>query len=183
MTLRIARPVSIQGEDDVIASLPGLVLDARPLASGSAEQLGLPTGGVSIGTSLGPGTGGGVGDGVGTGLGGGRGPGVGEGSGGGIGGGPYRGGGSVTPPRVILEVKPIYTNRAMLDRIEGSVLLELIVRANGVPTNIRVTRSLDPDGLDAEAVRAASQWRFQPGRLNGVPVDVVATIQIDFHIR
>jgi protein TonB len=140
-------------------------------------------GGISIGTSLGPGTGGGVGEGIGTGIGSGRGPGLGEGSGGGIGGGSYRAGGSVTPPRVIVEVKPTYTNRAMLDRIEGSVLLEVIVRASGIPTNIRVIRSLDPDGLDGEAVRAASQWRFEPGRLNGHPVDVVASIQIDFHIR
>jgi TonB family protein len=67
--------------------------------------------------------------------------------------------------------------------IEGRVMLELIVRANGSPTNIRVTRSLDPDGLDGEAVRAASQWRFAPGRLNGNRVDVAASIQIDFHVR
>jgi TonB family protein len=183
ITVRIARPVSVRGRDDVIPSLPALVLDAKPLASGQDEQLGLPMGGVSIGTSLGSGTGGGVGEGVGTGIGPGRGPGLGDGSGGGTGGGPHRAGGSVTPPRVILEVKPTYTNRAMLERIEGSVMLELIVRANGTPTNIRVTRSLDPDGLDGEAVRAASQWRFEPGRLNGLPVDVVASIQIDFHIR
>jgi periplasmic protein TonB len=183
ITLRIARPMSVQGREDVVSSLPALVLDATPLSSGTVDQLGLPTGGVSIGTSLGPGSGGGVGDGVGTGIGPGRGPGLGDGSGGGTGGGPFRAGGSVTPPRVIIEVKPTYTNRAMIDRIEGSVMLEVIVRANGIPTNIRVTRSLDPDGLDGEAVRAASQWRFEPGRLNGTPVDVVASIQIDFHIR
>lgn len=183
MTLRIARPVSVQGRDEVLPSLPALVLDAKPLSSGKEEQLGLPMGGVSIGASLGPGVGGGVGEGIGTGIGPGRGPGLGDGSGGGTGGGPYRAGGSVTPPRVILEVRPTYTNRAMTDRIEGSVMLEVIVRASGIPTNIRVTRSLDPNGLDGEAVRAASQWRFEPGRLNGKPVDVVASIQVDFHIR
>jgi protein TonB len=183
MTLRIARPVSVKGQDDVIPSLPALVLDAKPLASGREEQLGLPMGGVSIGTSLGPGTGGGVGEGNGTGIGPGRGPGLGAGSDGGIGGRGYHAGGSVTSPRVLLEVKPTYTNRAMLARIEGSVMLELIVRANGIPANIRVTRSLDPDGLDGEAVRAASQWRFEPGRLNGTPVDVVVSIVIDFHVR
>jgi TonB family protein len=183
ITLRVARPASAQGREDVAPSLPALVLDAKPLAAGSVDQMGLPTGGVSVGTSLGPGSGGGVGEGIGTGIGPGRGPGFGDGSGGGTGGGPYRAGGSVTPPRVLVEVKPTYTNRAMLDRIEGSVMLEVIVRANGIPTNIRVTRSLDPDGLDGEAVRAARQWRFEPGRMNGIPVDVVASIQIDFHIR
>jgi protein TonB len=71
----------------------------------------------------------------------------------------------------------------MDDRIEGNVLLELIVRSNGVPSDIRVIRSLDPGGLDQEAIRAASQWRFEPGRLNGVPVDVAVSLQVDFHIR
>src|SRR5262249_16668442 len=133
--------------------------------------------------SPGPGTNGGAGVGIGTGTGPGRGFGLDDGSGGGTGGRAYRAGGSVTSPRVIREVKPTYTNRAMLGRIEGSVLLELIARANGIPKNIRVTGSLDPDGPDGEAARAASQWRFEPGRLNGTPVDVVASILIDFHIR
>jgi protein TonB len=71
----------------------------------------------------------------------------------------------------------------MTARLEGTVLLELIVRASGLPSNIRVIRSIDAGGLDEEAVRATSQWRFEPGRLNGVPVDVLASVAIDFHIR
>ena len=78
ITLRVAQPVSIEGRTDVIPSLPALILDAKPLASGTVDQPGLPTGGVSIGTSLGPGSGGGVGDGAGAGIGPGRGPGLGR---------------------------------------------------------------------------------------------------------
>lgn len=181
-TLHIALSADEQERQDAASVLPALVLDAKPLESGIEVQAGLPIGGVSIGTSLGNGSAGGVGDGVGSGIGPGRGPGLGDGSDGGAGVGPYRAGGSVTPPRVIVQVKPAYTNRAMMARLEGSVLLELVVQANGMSTNIRVTRSLDPDGLDRETVRAASQWRFAPGRLNG-PVDVLASIQIDFHVR
>jgi periplasmic protein TonB len=84
---------------------------------------------------------------------------------------------------VLREVKPAYTNRAMMARLEGTVLLELIVRANGLPSNIRVIRSIDPGGLDEEAVRATNEWRFEPGRLNGVPVDVLVSVAIDFHVR
>ena len=68
-------------------------------------------------------------------------------------------------------------------RIQGTVGLELVVRANGLPSNIRVVRSLDPNGLDEEAIIAAGQWRFEPGRLNGQPVDVLVTLLIDFWIR
>jgi protein TonB len=61
-------------------------------------------------------------------------------------------------------------------------MLELIVRENGVPDTIRVVRSLDPEGLDAEAVQAVRQWRFRPGHINGSPVDVLVTIIVNFHL-
>ena len=163
--------------------LPRVLLDAKPLAAGTVDVAGLPYGGVSFGTSTGPGSGGGVGTGVGTGIGPGRGPGVGPGSGGGMGGGVYRPGGTVTTPRVITEVKPTYTSGALLHRVQGTVVLELVVRSDGCPSDIRVVRSLDPGGLDDQAKAAASQWRFEPGRLNGKPVDVLVTLMLDVWIH
>ena len=181
ITLRTATPIPTSGATDT-ARLPQLLLDARPLASGTANQLGLPVGGVSFGTSTGPGSGGGVGEGVGTGIGPGTGPGFGPGSGGGIGGGVYRPGGSVAPPRVLTQVKPTYTNEALERRIQGTVALELVVRADGHPTDILVIRSLDA-GLDLQAIIAAREWRFEPGRLAGKPVDVQVVVMMDFWIR
>ncbi|HMF97761.1 MAG TPA: energy transducer TonB [Vicinamibacterales bacterium] len=166
-----------------VSALPSIVLDAKPLASGTFDQIGLPTGGVPAGASTGPGSGGGVGTGSGTGIGSGRGPGLGPGSGGGIGGGAYRPGGAVTAPRVITEVKPTYTGDALLRKIQGTVVLELIVRRDGRPSQIRVVRSLDPEGLDEQAMAAAAEWRFEPGRLAGTPVDVLVTIMLDFWIH
>jgi TonB family protein len=181
ITLRTATPVPTAGVTDT-AALPQLLLEARPMASGVSNQIGLPEGGVSFGTSTGPGSGGGVGEGVGTGIGPGTGPGFGPGSGGGTGGGLYRPGGSVSVPRVLMQVRPSYTNEALAGRIQGPVVLELVVRADGHPADIRVLRSLDP-GLDAQAIVAASQWRFDSGRLAGRPVDVQVVIVMDFWIR
>jgi TonB family protein len=164
-------------------ALPSIVLDATPLASGTFDQIGLPLGGVSSGAATGPGSGGGVGTGIGTGIGSGRGPGLGPGSGGGIGGGVYRPGGAVTAPRVITEVKPTYTNDAFLHKIQGTVVLELVVTRDGRPSHIRVIGSLDPEGLDDQAVAAVAQWRFEPGRLAGTPVDVLVIVMLDFWIR
>src|SRR5687767_12145229 len=45
-------------------TIPAVVLDAKPLASGIFDQMGLPTGGVLSGASTGPGSGGGVGTGI-----------------------------------------------------------------------------------------------------------------------
>ncbi len=183
ITLRVAKPtIPIGGVVDR-PSLPALVLDAKPLASGNVDQLGLPTGGVPFGTSTGPGSGGGVGEGIGTGIGSGQGPGLGAGSGGGVGGGVYRPGGAVSAPRAIREVRPTYTSDALEQKIQGTVVLELVVTREGRPEQIRVIRSLDPDRLDKQAIMAASQWRFEPGRFAGEPVDVLVTLVLDFRIR
>ena len=166
-----------------VPPLPAIVLDAKALASGVFDQIGLPTGGVPAGTSTGPGSGGGVGTGIGTGIGAGRGPGLGPGSGGGTGGGVYRPGGAVSAPRLTRQVKPKYTSEALTNRIHGTVVLEIVVTADGCASQIRIVGSLDAGGLDEEAVAAVSQWRFEPGRLAGRPVDVLVTIALDFAVR
>ena len=131
----------------------------------------------------GPGRGGGVGTGTGSGIGSGTGPGFGPGSGGGIGGGVYRPGNGVTTPTLRSQVRPNYTSEAMQRKIQGTVVLEMIVGADGIPYGARVVRSLDAHGLDEEAMRAALQWRFNPGRRGEIPVDVLVSVVIDFHIR
>jgi protein TonB len=182
-TLRTTRRPPVPSPDVVEDHLPAVVLDARSLASGTFEQVGLPSGGVESGSSTGPGSGGGVGTGHGTGIGSGTGPGIGPGSGGGFGGGAYRPGGLVTPPSALVQVRPHYTVDALHLRIQGSVWLEVIVDAHGLVGDVRVQRSLDPGGLDEEAIIAVRQWRFVPGRRAGVPVDVLVTVVMDFSIR
>lgn len=191
ITLRVRKPplmpapvtTTAPPAADDIPPLPSIALEAKPLASGTFEQIGLPTSALLTGTSTGPGVGGGAGTGIGTGVGSGRGPGLGPGSGGGTGGGVYRPGGAVSAPRLIKEVRPRYRAEALRNMVQGTVVLEVIVTSEGCPAQIRVVRSLDPGGLDEEAVTAVAQWRFDPGRLAGAPVDVLVTIMLDFAIR
>jgi TonB family protein len=180
-TAPVAAPSAAAVED--VALLPSILLDAKPLTSGLFDQSGLPTGAVMSGTSTGSGSGGGGGTGTGTGTGSGRGPGFGPGSGGGTGGGVYRAGGEVSAPRPIKEVRPKYTGAALINKIQGTVVLEAVVTADGCASQIRIVRSLDPGGLDEEAVAAVAQWRFEPGRLRGAPVDVLVTIVLSFSLR
>jgi protein TonB len=184
MTLRIAKPIVPTAEPvNAEPELPGVLLDARPLASGDSDQLGLPMGGVPYGTSLGPGSGGGVGTGRGTGIGSGVGPGVGPGSGGGMGGGVYRAGSvGVSAPTILREVRPTYPPEALRARTQGSVVLSLVVTADGLPADIRVIRSLSAD-LDQAAIEAVREWRFRPGRRGDTAVNVLVTIVLDFSIR
>lgn len=132
--------------------------------------------------SQGPGTGGGVGSGQGTGLGQGDGTGIGEGSGGGYGGGPFRPGSGVEPPRLLREVRADYTDEARRANIEGEVELEIVVRRDGSVGEVKVVRGLR-GGLNERAVQAVRQWRFAPGRMKGVPVDVVVEVGVEFRLR
>jgi TonB family protein len=132
--------------------------------------------------SQGPGTGGGAGTGQGTGLGQGDGNGVGEGSGGGFGGGPFRPGSGVEPPRLLREVKANYTDEARRANVEGEVDLEIVVRRDGSVGDIKILRGLR-SGLNERAIEAVKQWRFSPGRMKGVPVDVVVEVGVEFRLR
>jgi TonB family protein len=134
--------------------------------------------------SQGPGADGGAGAGRGTGVGPGTGSGLGPGSGGGTGGGPYRPGSGVTLPRVLREVKPQYTSDAMRAKVQGTVLLECVVRPDGSVSDVLVVRSLDMTfGLDQEAIKAVRQWRFVPGTRLGEPVPVIVTVELTFTLR
>jgi TonB family protein len=112
-------------------------------------------------------------------------PSLSQGSGsGGTGGGAYRPGSGVTTPILVREVKPAYTADAMRAKIQGSVLVEGDVQTDGTVTNLKVVRSLDPTfGLDQEAIKAARQWRFQPGKRFGEAVAVTITIELTFTLR
>jgi periplasmic protein TonB len=182
LTVRVAKPIVQPRPHEVAPPPPPVLVDAKPLSSGAAMLMGLPEATESR-LSQGSGTGGGVGDGSGSGIGSGIGSGVGPGFGGGVGGGPYRLGSGVSPPSLITQVKPSYTAEALRRRIEGTVVLEAVVTRDGIPVAIHVMRSLDPGGLDEEAIVAARRWRFAPGRIGGTPVDVLVTILIDFSVR
>ena len=130
----------------------------------------------------GPGAGGGAGTGSGTGLGQGTGPGVGPGSGGGIGGGPYRPGSGIEAPRLLREVKADYTEEARQRGLSGEVVMEIIVRRDGSIGDVKILQGLG-GGLNDRAVQAVRQWRFAPAQRQGVPVDVIVEVAVEFKLR
>ena len=98
--------------------------------------------------------------------------------------GVVRPGSGVTIPRLVQQVKPQYTADAMRMKAQGEVFLECVVLPDGSVGTIRVTRSLDPVfGLDEEAIKAARQWRFDPGTRDGQPVAVAVVIELTFTLR
>ncbi len=76
-----------------------------------------------------------------------------------MGGGPFQpGADGITYPQLIREVAPAYTNGALQARIQGVVMLQAEVLADGSVGRVWITRSLDETfGLDREAVRTVKQ--------------------------
>jgi TonB family protein len=145
------------------------------------DQKGLLEGPEQLLENGGEGENGGAGGGSGTGIGPGDGPGLGPGWGGGFGGGAYRIGSGVEPPILRRQVRPDYTNHALSRKIQGTVLLEIIILKDGTVGLVRVTQSLDP-GLDQKAIEAVRKFLFVPGKFRGEPVDVIAEIAVDFSL-
>ena len=132
--------------------------------------------------SHGSGAGGGTGSGAGTGVGEGDGAGIGAGSGGGTGGGPYRPGSGIEPPRGAREVKADYTEEARRRGLSGDVVLEIVVRRDGSVGDVKILEGLAL-GLNERAIEAVRQWRFTPARRQGVPVDVIVEVAVEFKLR
>lgn len=144
-----------------------------PLGDPLSSILGPPSSGTGSGGGIGSGSGGGVGSG--------RGPGVGPGWGGGIGGGAYRVGGGVSAPRVIYAPDPEFSEEARKAKYQGTVVLWTVVGPDGRVHDIRIQRSLGM-GLDERAIEAIRQWRFEPGRRDGIPVAVMVNVEVNFRL-
>jgi TonB family protein len=150
--------------------------------------IGDPTG-IPAPPSSGPGTGGGIGRGAGQGVGVGSGGGLGPGRGGNAGGGDMGlgGGGGVQPmsanlrPTILYKEKAKYTEEARQNKIQGTVVLNVIFTADGRITSIRVVRGL-PDGLTEKAIEAAQKIRFNPAVKNGAPVSVRGNLEFSFNL-
>ena len=92
--------------------------------------------------------------------------------------GPFRVGEGIDRPRKIKDVKPVYPPAAMAARVGGNVLIEATIGADGKVHNTRVLKSIPI--LDDAALHAVRQWEFDPGRRNGVAVDVTMVIVVTF---
>ena len=83
---------------------------------------------------------------------------------------------------MLQKVDPAYTKEATAAKIQGPVILTVVVGSDGVARDIQVKQSLDP-GLDANAIVAVQQWKFQPGTKDGQATDVKATIEVNFKLK
>ena len=95
--------------------------------------------------------------------------------------GPARVGSGVSAPRALHAPDPSYNPIARSAGYQGKTVLWLIVDANGLPKDVKVSRPVGL-GLDEEAVRAVESWKFAPAMKDGSPVPVMINVEVNFRL-
>jgi protein TonB len=83
-------------------------------------------------------------------------------------------------PRPIKITRPQYPTEAFVKKIEGTVLVEILIDINGTVVRAKVRQSIP--ALDAAALQTVYQWKFSPAIKRGRPVATIALAPVSFRI-
>jgi protein TonB len=90
-------------------------------------------------------------------------------------------GGKVRPPAKIRDAAPVYPPIAQAARVQGTVILQATIGADGRVQDLKVLRSIPL--LDQAAIDAVRQWEYSATLLNNVPVPVIMTVTVTFTLN
>jgi TonB family protein len=93
----------------------------------------------------------------------------------------YEAGDVGTAPKAVYHPDPTYVDRARRKKINGSVIVTMVVTAEGRARDLKITKSLDKD-LDKQAIKAVSTWKFEPATKDGKPVAVRVPVEVTFKL-
>lgn len=85
-----------------------------------------------------------------------------------------------TQPRPIKITKPVYPQEAFIKKVEGTVMVEILIDSQGHVARARVVQSVPL--LDAAALQTVYQWVFLPAMKHGKPVAIIAMAPVNFKI-
>jgi TonB family protein len=83
-------------------------------------------------------------------------------------------------PRLLVHTKPVYPDAAHRQRIEGTVVVDVIIDALGRIAHAEIRQSIL--GLDAAALRTLREWQFAPAIKGGRPVPCLALIPMSYRV-
>jgi len=94
---------------------------------------------------------------------------------------------SSTPPQFgaayLNNPKPVYPQLAKQMRMEGTVMLKVLVSRDGNARSVEIAHSSGYEMLDRAAAAAVKDWRFIPARRGDTPIDEWVQIPIAFHLK
>jgi len=87
----------------------------------------------------------------------------------------------VTQPKCIYCPNPDYSDAARMVKIQGTVILSVVVTAEGQVAGIYVLKGA-PFGLTAQAIKATRNWRMEPAQKDGKPVSARSDVEVVFRL-
>lgn len=87
----------------------------------------------------------------------------------------------VTQPKCRYCPNPDYSDAARTVKIQGTVILSVVVTAEGQMAGIYVLKGA-PFGLTAQAINATRSWQMQPAQKDGKPVSARTNVEIVFRL-
>lgn len=91
-----------------------------------------------------------------------------------------------TEPKLIPAsmARPVYPEAERKSGVEGTVILAVDISAAGAVAGAKVDKPVDGHPAFSEAaIAAVKQWRFEPARLDGKPVDIAVKIPVKFALQ
>ena len=79
--------------------------------------------------------------------------------------------------------RPRYPPSARRNRVQGRVLLAVVVTTSGRAGSVRIRRSSGYQLLDQAALKTVKRWRFRPATRNGKPVSARVIVPITFKLK
>ena len=79
---------------------------------------------------------------------------------------------------LIVHPEPVYPELARQARIQGIVILEVVIGIDGVPKNVSLVSGHSL--LQKAAIDAVKEWRYRPQLVAGTPAEVVTTVMVPF---
>jgi TonB family protein len=93
----------------------------------------------------------------------------------------FRSQGLTTKARVLKKPEPFYTEIARQNQIRGTVILNVVLAADGSVKHILIVKDL-PHGMTERCVEAARQIQFEPAVVDGRPVSVLTRLEYNFNV-
>ncbi len=88
-------------------------------------------------------------------------------------------GGNIQAAKLIHKVTPTYPKQAKEEGRQGTVMLQAVILKDGSIGSLDLMPGADSD-LASSAMDAVRQWVYSQTLLNGEPVEVATTVQVNF---
>lgn len=88
--------------------------------------------------------------------------------------------GDLTP---LVRIQPQYPRQAAREGVQGSVLFELVINADGTVKSARVLKAEPRGYFERDAMSAIYKWKFKPKLVDGQPVESKGTQLMEFKLE